>query len=634
MTYRSARNVVILSLLVATASCVRIDESLHPPLQLAPANANAVADTNPVFVWQSIPEARNYHLQIAQDPEFEGTLVVDEREITASQYTGDPLRPDSRYHWRVRYRTEDGSLSRWSEVWSFSTDTDVPGLSHPTEGDYLSADSIAFSWLPIEQAFAYDIEVWVEDGDEPVLKALSVRGNTVGFDEPLVSGGRYRWRIRARFEGEITGLWSDPAEFTVVDAWQRSLGLFERLGNVRLYAMESVPDGHLVAGNIRTGDRTDLVVAHTSGSGTSLRAMQGNLRTEDDLITVESSEGRVAVLANTDWGESSPSDIWLIIFDTEFKVVRQSVIGGDGIERGADLSWSDDGGLYLAVNYAVDDQARSETCFVRLDASGTPLWQFLIAEDGTGTVAAVSAVESGFCAVGTAEPSGTDHRVIRLARYDETGSVIWTRLVTGMQDISVWGPHALTVSDDRILVAATDSRPGVLGGDMVALEFDLSGRLQQSARLSSDYRAFSTSILDPCDGGLIIGGNVMASSRAAGGLIRTPKVVRISTDGSIRWQRGARGAFPQTIEDLALLNDGSVVGVGWWYEFNLDAGWLFRIDREGTHPPDPMHLPLGAESWKPELRSADVSTVAIELPIRMVTGEIFEVEIESRLLWP
>lgn len=82
-----------------------------------PPNKAINVITEPVFIWNSVPNANQYNLHVAIDSEFTTKLV----DITiADTSTGAVLNPNKTYYWRV-YAIGDGGTSTMSIVKTFST---------------------------------------------------------------------------------------------------------------------------------------------------------------------------------------------------------------------------------------------------------------------------------------------------------------------------------------------------------------------------------------------------------------------------------------------------------------------------------------------------------------------------------
>ncbi len=78
-----------------------------------------VSLTHP-FVWNPVPAAVTYHLQVWKDPDFSKT-IIDDSAISSSKYQWlQSFDYNSKYYWRVAAKN-DGGAGPWSDVWRFTT---------------------------------------------------------------------------------------------------------------------------------------------------------------------------------------------------------------------------------------------------------------------------------------------------------------------------------------------------------------------------------------------------------------------------------------------------------------------------------------------------------------------------------
>jgi hypothetical protein len=131
-----------------------------PPTPLQPGNGSSVS-TWPTFRWTAAENARNYHLQVSQDPSF-GKLL-DDVTTDSTAYTSSSTYPaDTVLYWRVRANDWTGQGLNWSPVQTFSRhlpgSAPVPG--NPSGGDGLPVES----WTGVPGAIAYDVHLDQGDG--------------------------------------------------------------------------------------------------------------------------------------------------------------------------------------------------------------------------------------------------------------------------------------------------------------------------------------------------------------------------------------------------------------------------------------------------------------------------------------
>src|SRR5204863_3744439 len=106
----------------------------NPPTPLAPVGG-AVMTTQPTFRWTAADGAREYRLQVAQDPSFANP--IDDVVTDATAFTSSSTYPaDSTLYWRVRANDERGIGLTWSNIETFTRQLPAPqpDTDNPTGG--------------------------------------------------------------------------------------------------------------------------------------------------------------------------------------------------------------------------------------------------------------------------------------------------------------------------------------------------------------------------------------------------------------------------------------------------------------------------------------------------------------------
>jgi|GEM_PF-2374270 len=89
------------------------------PVLDSPADGSTERETELLVLWNSVPTATRYHLQVADNSDFDSP-VVENDEITNTFYTVSDLEGYTQYYWRVRAISDVGA-GDWSSTWSFTT---------------------------------------------------------------------------------------------------------------------------------------------------------------------------------------------------------------------------------------------------------------------------------------------------------------------------------------------------------------------------------------------------------------------------------------------------------------------------------------------------------------------------------
>jgi hypothetical protein len=176
------------------------------PALITPAGGSDVA-SQPVFRWSWREGAKDYRLQVAQDPTFGDPL--DDVKTQATSFTPTKSYPaDTVLYWRVRVTdVKDRGLS-WSPTGTFRRRLPIPRHAddNPTGGPTIPA----LAWLPVQGAESYSIHADQADG---TTRDYTLRG-TVFTPNIFYGTGVWHWQIRANFPGGSQSGWSAATPFT------------------------------------------------------------------------------------------------------------------------------------------------------------------------------------------------------------------------------------------------------------------------------------------------------------------------------------------------------------------------------------------------------------------------------------
>ncbi|MCH8030293.1 MAG: hypothetical protein IIB09_00540 [Bacteroidetes bacterium] len=98
---------------------------LPPPHPSSPLGGAVVDGTSVTFVWNSVPQATGYRLQVAPNRQFVRDVLEIETGVSTSVTLHDTLPPsDTPRFWRVRAEALDGP-TRWSPYGRFYSGSDA-----------------------------------------------------------------------------------------------------------------------------------------------------------------------------------------------------------------------------------------------------------------------------------------------------------------------------------------------------------------------------------------------------------------------------------------------------------------------------------------------------------------------------
>ena len=183
-----------------------------PPALITPAGGSDVTD-QPEFRWTPVDGARDYRLQVSQDPAF--AERIEDLVTTSTAYTSARHYPaDTVLYWRVRANDIRNVGLRWSESRTFRRRllAPVPSAGNSPGGSIIPALTLE----PVPGARSYSLHVDQADGTRKDFTQSGTAFTPTGF----YGVGVWRWQVRANYG--VTGA-------TVSSGYSPMLGYARRI---------------------------------------------------------------------------------------------------------------------------------------------------------------------------------------------------------------------------------------------------------------------------------------------------------------------------------------------------------------------------------------------------------------------
>lgn len=194
-----------------------VDINPEIPANPNPSSGSSFIDTTPLLIWDDIPSALTYHIQINTVDDFSGIIIDDIDDLALSQYQFDSyLLDNTAYYWRVRINIEDDIQGDWSDSWSFNIDIPPPAILSPSNTDILSDTTPYYDWDDVTDASGYQIQVNTNSSFSGTMEINeSVSTSNFSVIETLSDNTTYYWHVRTKNEDGILGDWSDTWSFSI-----------------------------------------------------------------------------------------------------------------------------------------------------------------------------------------------------------------------------------------------------------------------------------------------------------------------------------------------------------------------------------------------------------------------------------
>lgn len=187
------------------------------PTLVAPLNGALHQSVNPTFVWNVVPGAGSYRLQVSTSNTFATTLFNDSTLTNTSQLISG-LSVGTTYFWRVNSKIS-GQTSAYSDVWSFTTIAvpAVPTLVTPLNAAINQSVTPTLIWNDVPASDTYRLQVSTSNTFAATVYDDSTRTSTSQQVTGLAIGTTYFWRVNAKNLAG-TSAYSTVRSFTTIVA--------------------------------------------------------------------------------------------------------------------------------------------------------------------------------------------------------------------------------------------------------------------------------------------------------------------------------------------------------------------------------------------------------------------------------
>jgi hypothetical protein len=231
---------------------------------------------------------------------------------------------------------------------------------------------------------------------------------------------------------------------------------------------------------------------------------------------------------------------------------------------------------FLLVGNTFLQSGNTESYIAKINRESLQLWnQTVKAENASVKVFSGVKAEDGFFLVGLSKAAGREDSDFWLAKFDEEGSLLWSRTFGGETDEA--GRAVALTADNCLVVAGYVDLDGEGNFDYLVLKLDLLGSLLWSKTFGGAESDKATCIAIAEDG-VVVGGDTR--SKGAGDC--DAWIIKVDLQGELVWDRTFGGAGFDTPSCVCLAADGFVFG-GTTFSFgngNRDF-WMFKVSCVG-----------------------------------------------------
>jgi len=204
-----------------------------PPIMQSPQSGAEYREPAVNIMWLKVPDAKHYHLQIAEDREFR-TMVEEQDNIQDLTYRTKDLGFRT-YHFRMRSIADDGYEGAWSDVWSFSVvpPPPVPSVQRPL----IDNKEMSFGWTDLGQGVAYHFQMSGDAGFNEILVDRRLDRPMITLQRPEHAGTYYVRTNSIDAKGH-EGKFSEPQSFEIKEGFPyKVLGIMVTVGLIVLLVL-------------------------------------------------------------------------------------------------------------------------------------------------------------------------------------------------------------------------------------------------------------------------------------------------------------------------------------------------------------------------------------------------------------
>ncbi len=177
------------------------DLSDQKTVLIAPSQDATVETTAVTFSWETVDQATEYHLQLAQ-PDFEKTTqIVIDTIITGTNFNATLIKND--YQWRVRGQNSGSStpyaLANFKVIESEDFSSREVLLVAPENDKITNTTTPSLQWQAVADAVLYRVQLLNQSNEVISEKTTNSTSTSLTFPE-----GVTQWKVRAENDTQST----------------------------------------------------------------------------------------------------------------------------------------------------------------------------------------------------------------------------------------------------------------------------------------------------------------------------------------------------------------------------------------------------------------------------------------------
>jgi len=341
---------------------------------------------------------------------------------------------------------------------------------------------------------------------------------------------------------------------------------------------QTTDGGFVVAGAITvSGSSVDAWILKLDSSGIiQWQKTYGGINQDNAFSIEQTNDGGYIVLGQTLSFGAGTNDLWILKLDQAGDVQWQQTMGGAQSDYGLSVKQTPDDGYIILAGTDSFSSGYPDFWVIRLDVSGTVVWQKLY---GTGLYESAYAInltsDGGFIVSATTETPGRYFDFVIL-KLDSNGGIQWQKIYGGGNSDEVPSLGIQETSDGGFIFAGTTTPVEEESSDIVVLKLNSNGQIQWQNSYPAPDSEWVASIAQTSEGGYIVGGQTGSVGTGAYWLLKLDSL------GNISWQKAYQGDHFQRLVSVEQTNDGGFIVSGADVKvMDHGGGWILKVDDKG-----------------------------------------------------
>lgn len=369
--------------------------------------------------------------------------------------------------------------------------------------------------------------------------------------------------------------------------WQKCLGGIntEYSYDIR----QTVDSGYVIVGensSLGYGSSDGWVIKLAPSGAIEWQKRLGGSQDDWALSVQQTFDGGYMVACNTTSSDSDVSfihgakDIWLVKLSSSGDILWERSYGGTDDDGVISLLQTPDRGFIVAGYTRSGDgdisvnKGGNDVWILKVDSAGTIQWQNTYGGTANDYATSIQLLNNGYVIAGYTESSNGDVTLNHgyddtwIIRISDSGALVWQKTFGGSQ-YDYANDIVVTSDSGFVVVGGTSSTDGDVVGnhgnaDQWVLRLSSSGSILWQKCLGSSGTDEATSVYLASDGRVLVSGWVGANDGDVSGFhgINDFWIASLTPVGSIMWQRSFGGVNSDVPFGFQLTNDGGYIMTG------------------------------------------------------------------------